>query len=49
MKRGYQPRNNLMKDENGYLLADSNKILNRRKKYFYLLLNVHNVSDVTYN
>jgi hypothetical protein len=28
-KRGYQPRNNLLKDENGDLLADSNNILNR--------------------
>jgi uncharacterized protein YaaR (DUF327 family) len=28
-KRGYQPRNNLVKDENGDLLADSHNILNR--------------------
>jgi hypothetical protein len=28
-KRGYQPRNNLVKDENGDLLADSHCILNR--------------------
>jgi hypothetical protein len=28
-KRGYQPRNNLMKDENGDLLANSHNILNR--------------------
>jgi hypothetical protein len=26
-KRGYQPRNNLVKDENGELLADSHNIL----------------------
>jgi hypothetical protein len=26
-KRGYQPRNNLVKDENGDLLADSHNIL----------------------
>jgi hypothetical protein len=45
-KRGYQPRNNLIKDENGDLLADSHNILNRRKNYFSQLLNVHNVSDV---
>jgi hypothetical protein len=25
-KRGYQPRNNLVKDENGELLADSHNI-----------------------
>jgi hypothetical protein len=31
-KRGYQPRNNLVKDENGDVLADSHNILNRWKK-----------------
>jgi hypothetical protein len=46
-KRGYQPRNNLVKDENGDLLAGSRNILNRWKNYFSQLLNVHNVSDVT--
>jgi hypothetical protein len=40
-KRGYQLRNNLVKDENGDLLADSHNILNRWKKYFSQLLNVH--------
>jgi hypothetical protein len=45
-KRGYQPRNNLVKDENDVLLADSHNILNRWKNYFSQLLNVHNVSDV---
>jgi hypothetical protein len=45
-KRGYQPRNNLVKDENVDLLADSHNILNRWKNYFSQLLNVHNVSDV---
>jgi hypothetical protein len=45
-KRGYQPRNNLVKDENGDLLADSHNILNRLKNYFSQLLNVHNDSDV---
>jgi hypothetical protein len=44
-KRGYQPRNNLVKDENGDLLADSRNILNRWKNYFSQLLNVHNISD----
>jgi hypothetical protein len=28
-KRGYQPRSNLVKDENGDLLEESDKILNR--------------------
>jgi hypothetical protein len=45
-KKGYQPRNNLVKDENGDMPADSHNILNRWKNYFSQLLNVHNVSDV---
>ncbi|PNF19615.1 hypothetical protein B7P43_G03232 [Cryptotermes secundus] len=45
-KRGYQPNSNLVKDENGDLLADSHNILNRWKNYFSQLLNVHRVSDV---
>jgi hypothetical protein len=45
-KRGYQPRNNLVKDENGDLIADSHNIFNRWKNYFSQLLNVHNVSHV---
>jgi hypothetical protein len=45
-KRGYQPRSNLVKDENGDLFADSHNILNKWKNYFSQLLNVHNVSDV---
>jgi hypothetical protein len=45
-KRGYQPRNNLVKDENGDLLVDSHNILNSWKNHFFQLLNVHNVSDV---
>jgi hypothetical protein len=32
-KRGYQPRSNIVKDENGDLLADSDNILNRQKNY----------------
>jgi hypothetical protein len=43
---GYQPRSNLVKDENGDLLADSHNILSSWKKYVSQLLNVHNVSDV---
>jgi hypothetical protein len=45
-KRGYQPRNNLVKDENGDLLADSYNILNRWKNYLSQLLNVHNINEV---
>jgi hypothetical protein len=45
-KRGYQPRNNLVKNENGDLLAYSHNILKRLKDCISQLLNVHNVSDV---
>jgi uncharacterized protein YaaR (DUF327 family) len=45
-KRGYQPRSNLVKYENGDLVADSHNILNRWKNYFSQLPNVDNVSDV---
>jgi hypothetical protein len=38
---------NVVKDEDGYLLADSHTILNRWwKNYFPQVLNVHSVSDV---
>jgi hypothetical protein len=40
-KKGYQPRTNIVEDENGDLLADS-----RRKNYPCQLLNVHGVNDV---
>jgi hypothetical protein len=43
---GYQPRSNLVKGENGDLLADSHNILNMWKNYFSQLLNVHWVSEV---
>jgi hypothetical protein len=45
-KGDYQPINNLVKDENGDLLAYANNIVNRWKSSFYLLLNVHNVTDI---
>jgi hypothetical protein len=35
-----------VKDENGDMLADPNKILKRCKKYFSRLWNVHRFSDV---
>jgi hypothetical protein len=44
-KRDYQPRSNLVKDENGDLLADSHSILNSWKNNFCQLLNVL-LSDV---
>jgi hypothetical protein len=46
LRRGYQPRNNFVKDENGDMLADSHNISNRWKNYYSQLLNVYNVSDV---
>jgi hypothetical protein len=45
-KKGYQSRTNLVKDENGDLLAYSHNILNRWKNYFCHLLNVQGISDV---
>jgi hypothetical protein len=36
--RGYRPRNNTVKDENGDLLAGSHNLLNRWKNYFSQLL-----------
>jgi hypothetical protein len=45
-KRGYQPRSNLVKNENCDLLADSNIIVNKWKSYFSQFLNGPNVSDV---
>jgi hypothetical protein len=44
-KKG-QPRNKLVMDENGDLLADSHHILNRLKNYFPQLLIVYSVIDV---
>jgi hypothetical protein len=46
-KTGYQSRNNLVKDENSDLLADSHKLFDWWKgNHLSQLLNVHNVSDV---
>jgi hypothetical protein len=39
-------RNNLLKDENDDLLADSHIILNIWKNFLYQLLNIHGVIDV---
>jgi hypothetical protein len=45
-RKVYQPRNYLMKGENGALLTDSHSTVNRWKNCFPQLLNVHSVSDV---
>jgi hypothetical protein len=43
--KGFQPRNNCMKEENGDILPDSHAVLNMWKNYFPWLLSVYNVSD----
>jgi hypothetical protein len=45
-KKGYQPRINIIKDENGNLLADPQTVLNRWKNFFNQVLNLHGVHDV---
>jgi hypothetical protein len=45
-KKGYQPGINIIKDENGNLLTDSQNVLNRWKNFFNQVLNVHEVHDV---
>jgi hypothetical protein len=45
-KKGYQPRINVIKDENGNLLADPLYVLNRWKIFSNQILNVHGVHDV---
>jgi hypothetical protein len=46
-EKGYQPRTNLVKDENGDLLAYSQNILNRLQNYFCQLLNVLSLNDLS--
>jgi hypothetical protein len=45
-KKGYQPRLNIIKDENGNLIADPQNILNRWKNFFNQVPNAHGVHDV---
>jgi hypothetical protein len=45
-KKGYQPRINIIKDENDNLLADPQSVLNRWKNFFNQVLNVHGVHNV---
>jgi hypothetical protein len=45
-KTGYEPKSNLVKDDNADLLAVSHNILNTWKKYFSQLLNVHRAINV---
>jgi hypothetical protein len=45
-KKHYQTRNNLVKFENGDLVAYSHSILKRRNNYGCQLLNMHGAKDV---
>ena len=45
-KKGYQLRCNIVKDENGDLVADSHSIVARWRNYLSQLFNVHGVKDV---
>jgi hypothetical protein len=44
-KKVYQPRINIMKDENGNISADPQNVLNRWKNFFNQVINVHRVHD----
>jgi hypothetical protein len=44
--KGYQPRINIVWDENDNLLADPQSVLNRWKNFFKQVLNVHGVHNV---
>jgi hypothetical protein len=46
VKKGYQPRTGIVKDEKGDLVADSHSIMATWRNYFSQILNVHGVSDV---
>jgi hypothetical protein len=45
-RKGYQPRINIIRDENGNLLADPQRFLNMWKNFFNQVLNVHRVHNV---
>jgi hypothetical protein len=45
-KKACQPRINIIKDENGNLLADPQSVLNRWENFFNQMLNIHGVCNV---
>jgi hypothetical protein len=45
-KKGYRPRTNRVKDEQGFLVVDSHSNFARWRNYFSQVLNVHGVNDV---
>jgi len=46
LKKGYQPRCNIVKDEKGDLIANSHGIVARWRNYFSQLFNVHGFKDI---
>jgi hypothetical protein len=46
IKKGYELRTRIIKDEKVDLFADSHSIMARWRNYFSQILNVHGVSDV---
>jgi hypothetical protein len=44
--KGCQPRINIIKDENGNLIADPQNVLNKWKNFFNQGLNVHGVHNI---
>ena len=46
VKKGYQPRTRIVKDEKVDLVANSRSIIARWRNYFSNILNVHGVSEV---
>jgi hypothetical protein len=45
-KKGYQPRTNIAKNEEGDLVTNCHSILARWRNHFSQLLSVHGVNDV---
>jgi hypothetical protein len=46
LRKGYQPRNNAVRDEKGDLVAEFHSILARWRNDFFQLLNAHGVNYV---
>lgn len=46
LRRGYQPRPNIVNDEKGEMLANSNIVLSRLKSHAYQLLSVYAVNPI---
>jgi len=44
--KGYKPRTNIVKDDEGDLVADSHSILARWRNHFSQILNIHGVNNV---